>query len=134
LFWRRGGAALPPKPTSLNFAEAAALPLTAITAELLFDRSVKRGEIDVRCWSSAARAVLARSRSSWHASSRACCDPSRLEAEPRVREGAHHVIDHCGELAAGSRASAFPAVDIVVALTGTARHAGEVGLIARQGH
>jgi NADPH:quinone reductase-like Zn-dependent oxidoreductase len=62
-----------PKPTSLNFAEAAALPLTAITAwELLFDRiSLKRGEDRRSLLAIGGAGGLARSRSGWHASSRA---------------------------------------------------------------
>ena len=59
-----------PKPETLSNAEAAALPLTAITAwEMLFDRlDVKRavpGGPRTRSSSSAARAASAPSPSSW---------------------------------------------------------------------
>jgi NADPH:quinone reductase len=130
-----------PKPTSLSFAEAAALPLTAITAwELLFDRiGVKRGA-DRRSLLVVGGAggvgsiaiQLARKLTGLTVIATA----SRPETEAWVRElGAHHVIDHSKGLAAGLQAIAFPAVDIVLALTGTAQHASEVGqVIAPQGH
>ena len=53
------------KPKTLSFAQAAALPLTSITAwELLFDRLARcpaKASIRARCWSSAAPAASARS-------------------------------------------------------------------------
>ena len=53
------------KPRSLDFAGAAALPLTTITAwEMLFDRLRIGDKVpEIRCSSSAARVALARLRS-----------------------------------------------------------------------
>ena len=132
-----------PKPSSLTFAQAAALPLTAITAwELLFDRiGVRRGQaIDRRSLLIVGGAggvgsiaiQLARKLTSLTVIATA----SRPETQAWVRAlGAHHVIDHSKGLGGELKAIAFPEVDIVLALTGTAQHAREIGqVIAPQGH
>ncbi len=131
------------KPVSLNFAQAAALPLTAITAwELLFHRiGVKRGEgADRRSLLVVGGAggvgsvaiQLARKLTSLTVIATA----SRPETEAWVRKlGAHHVIDHRKPFAQELKALGFPAVDIVLALTATTQHAGQIGeVLAPQGH
>jgi NADPH2:quinone reductase len=131
------------KPSSLDFAEAAALPLTAITAwELLLDRiGVKRGEaVDRRSLLVVGGAggvgsmaiQIARRLTGLTVIATA----SRPETQAWVRElGAHHVIDHTQPFAPQLAAIGFPAVDIVLALTGTAQNAGQIGeVIAPEGH
>jgi zinc-binding alcohol dehydrogenase family protein len=130
------------KPTSLSFAEAAALPLTAITAwELLFDRiGVKRGETADRrsllvvggAGGVGSMAIqIARKLTGLTVIATA----SRPETQAWVRElGAHHVIDHAQPFAPQLKAIGVPAPDIVLALTGTAQNAGQIAeLIAPEG-
>jgi NADPH2:quinone reductase len=131
------------KPSSLSFAEAAALPLTAITAwELLFDRiGVKRGEAADRrslLVVGAAGGVgsiaiqIARKLTGLTVIATA----SRTETQAWVRElGAQHVIDHGQPFAPQLAAIGVPAVDIVLALTGTVQNAAQIAeVIAPEGH
>lgn len=131
------------KPSSLTFAQAAALPLTAITAwELLFDRvGVRRGEgVDKRSLLIVGGAggvgsvaiQLARRLTSLTVLATA----SRPETEAWVRElGAHHVIDHRKPFKPQLATAGFPNVDIALALTATAQHAGQIAdVIAPEGH
>src|SRR5262245_36498488 len=131
------------KPSSLSFAEAAALPLTAITAwELLFDRiGVRRGETGDRrsllivggAGGVGSMAIqIARKLTGLTVIATA----SRPETQAWVRElGAHHVIDHSQPFAPQLSAIKHPTVDIVLALTGTAQNAGQIGeVIAPEGH
>ena len=131
------------KPASLSFAEAAAVPLTAITAwELLFERiGVKRGEAADR------RSVLIVGGAGGVGSMAiqiarqltgltVVATASRPETQAWVRElGAHHVVDHTQPFAPQLTAVGVPAPDIVLALTGTAQHAGQIAeVIAPEGH
>jgi zinc-binding alcohol dehydrogenase family protein len=121
-------------PKSLSFVEAAALPLTTITAwELLFDRiGVRRGEgADRRSLLVVGGAggvgsiaiQLARKLTGLSVIATA----SRPETQTWVRGlGAHHVIDHSKPFAPQLKAAGFPTVDIVLALTGTSRNAGQI--------
>jgi NADPH2:quinone reductase len=131
------------KPAKLGFAEAAAMPLTAITAwELLFDRiGVKRGEgADKRSLLVVGGAggvgsmaiQIARRLTGLTVIATA----SRPETEAWVRElGAHHVVDHTRPWAPQLAAIGFPAVDIVLGLTGTAQNAPQISeVIAPEGH
>jgi zinc-binding alcohol dehydrogenase family protein len=61
---------------------------------------------------------------------------SRPQTQAWVRElGAHHVVDHGKPLAPQLAEIGFPAVDIVLTLTGTAQNAKQLGeVIAPQGH
>jgi NADPH2:quinone reductase len=131
------------KPSSLSFAEAAALPLTAITAwELLFDRiGVRRGEAaDQRSLLVVGGAggvgsmaiQIARKLTGLTVIATA----SRTETQDWVRElGAQHVIDHGQPFAPQLAAIGVPAVDIVLALTGTAQNAVQIAeVIAPEGH
>jgi NADPH:quinone reductase len=131
------------KPASLSFAEAAALPLTAITAwELLFDRiGVKRGEAADRrslliVGGAGGVGSIAIQIASKLTGLTVIASASRGETKAWVRAlGAHHVIDHSKVLSKELEAMGFPSVDIVLALTGTAQHAGAIArIIAPQGH
>jgi NADPH:quinone reductase len=131
------------KPARLSFAEAAAMPLTAITAwELLFDRiGVERGEgADRRSLLVVGGAggvgsmaiQIARRLTGLTVIATA----SRPETQAWVRElGAHHVVDHRQPYAPQLAAIGFPAVDIVLGLTGTAQNAPQISeVIAPEGH
>jgi NADPH:quinone reductase len=136
-----------PKPRSLGFAEAAAVPLTAITAwELLFDRiGVKRG--DAGATSSDRRSLLIVGGAGGVGSMAVqiarqltgltvIATASRPETRAWVLAlGAHHVIDHAQPFAPQLAALGLPAADIVLALTGTAQNAGQIAdVIAPEGH
>ena len=130
------------KPASLDWAEAAALPLTTLTAwEALFDR------LDVnKPVSGAAPAILiigaaggvgsvavqvARERTDLTVIATA----SRPETQEWVRTlGAHHVLDHSKPLAAQVEAIGIGAPAFVFSTTHTGDHVADiVELIAPQG-
>lgn len=130
------------KPASLDFAEAAALPLTAITAwEALFDRlDVARpvpGAAPVLLIIGGAGGVgsiavqLARRLTGLTVVATA----SRPETADWARAlGAHHVVDHSRPLAAEVAALGLGAPAFVFSTTGTDRHLAEIAeLIAPQG-
>lgn len=130
------------KPGSLSNAEAAALPLTAITAwEMLFDRLDVRKPV-----AGAANAILIVGGAGGVGSItiqlvRALTDltviatASRPETSQWVSDlGAHHVIDHSKPLAEQVEALGIGAPAFVFSTTETQRHLGEiVKLIAPQG-
>lgn len=129
-------------PTSLGDADAAALPLTAITAwELLFDRlQVQQGggaEGDAMLIVGAAGGVgsimvqLARQLTGLTVVGTA----SRPETTAWVQDlGAHHVLDHRQPLVEAWRRSGLPAPRYVVSLTHTEQHFAQIAeLIAPQG-
>lgn len=130
------------KPASLDWAEAAALPLTSLTAwEALFDR------MDVsRPVPGAAPAILiiggaggvgsaaiqiARQRTELTVIATA----SRVETQAWVKSlGAHHVIDHSRPLAAQVAELGLGAPAFVFSTTHTGQHIAEIAeLIAPQG-
>jgi zinc-binding alcohol dehydrogenase family protein len=131
------------KPKSISNAEAAALPLTAITAwEMLFDR------LDIRSKPvpGAANAILIIGGAGGVGSIaiqlvRALTDltviatASRPETQAWVKElGAHHVIDHTKPLAEQVKALGIGAPAYVFSTTETHRHLKEIiELIAPQG-
>jgi len=130
------------KPASLDFAAAAALPLTSITAwEALFDR------LDVkRPVAGAANAIVIVGGAGGVGSiaiqiARALTDltviatASRPETQDWVRElGAHHVIDHRKPIAAQVAALGIGQPGFVFSTTNTDDHIGEIiELIAPQG-
>jgi zinc-binding alcohol dehydrogenase family protein len=128
------------KPNSIGFAEAAALPLTSITAwELLFDRfGVREGESGATLLvSGAAGGVgsilvqLARRLTDLTVVATA----SRPETVEWVTQmGAHHVIDHTKPLAAQVNGLRVAPVKYVASLTATARNFAElVEALAPQG-
>lgn len=117
------------KPHSLSAADAAALPLTSITAwELLFDRlGVVEGTGEGKCLliTGAAGGVgsmlvqLARKLTRLTVIGTA----SRQETADWVRQlGAHHVIDHSQPLLAQLQALGVPETDYVASLTHTEQH------------
>ncbi len=130
-----------PKPRSLGFAEAAALPLTAITAwELLFDRlGIPRegGEGLSLLIVNGAGGVgsiltqIARRLTRLTVIATA----SRPETTEWCRSmGAHHVIDHHQPLDEGLAAIGLPAVSHIASLTATDRHLPAIArAIAPQG-
>jgi len=128
------------KPNSISFAEAAALPLTSITAwELLFDRfGVGEGESGKSLLvSGAAGGVgsillqLARRLTDLILVATA----SRPETVEWVKQmGAHYVIDHTKPLAAQLNGLSIPPMKYVASLTATARNFAQlVEVLAPQG-
>ncbi|RJF83139.1 zinc-binding alcohol dehydrogenase family protein [Azospirillum cavernae] len=120
-----------PKPKSLTAAEAAALPLTAITAwEMLFDRlGLSRGAT-----AEAGRSLLIVGGAGGVGSIavqlarrltgiRVIATASRPETADWAREmGAHDVIDHSGSIPDQIRALGLSGVDSVFVTTGTDQH------------
>ena len=130
------------KPSALDFAQAAALPLTAITAwEALFDR------LDIRkAVPGAAAAVLVIGGAGGVGSIAiqlvrrltdlaVIASASRPETMSWVRDlGAHHVVDHGKPLAGEVAALGIGAPAFVFSTTATDRHLPAIAeLIAPQG-
>jgi len=130
------------KPASLDWAQAAALPLTAITAwEMLFDRLEVR-----RPAPGGAPALLIIGGAGGVGSiavqlARRLTDLSVIAtaSRPETREwalalGAHHVVDHATPLAAEVAALGLGAPCFVFSTTNTGSHLQEIAqLIAPQG-
>jgi NADPH2:quinone reductase len=129
------------KPRSLSFAEAAALPLTAITAwEGLFDRMGLHegdGTGEALLVIGGAGGVgsmvtqIARQRTGLVVVATA----SRPETAAWCREmGAHHVVDHHGDIAAQMKALGIKGARYVFSTNTTARNWGQiVEAVAPQG-
>jgi zinc-binding alcohol dehydrogenase family protein len=121
-------------PATLGFAEAAALPLTTITAwELLFDRlgvlpGKKPGGKTLLVIGAAGGVgsiliQLARKLTALQIIGTA----SRPQTQAWVKElGAHHVIDHRQPLAAELARIGVPQADIIISLTHTSDHLPEI--------
>ncbi len=130
-----------PKPKSLSVAEAAALPLTAITAwEMLFDRlGLTRGGEEGRALLIVGGAggvgSMAIQLARRLTKVRVIATASRPETAAWVRElGAHDVIDHTGDLPAQTRALGLSGVEFVFSTNATDRHfPGLADLVAPQG-
>ncbi|MBO9123268.1 MULTISPECIES: zinc-binding alcohol dehydrogenase family protein [unclassified Rhizobium] len=130
------------KPASLDFAAAAALPLTSITAyEALFDRLKVQDAVP-----GAANAILIIGGAGGVGSiaiqiARALTDltviatASRPETQAWVKElGAHHVIDHSTPIAAQMAALGIGAPGFIFSTTNTSDHLQDiVEAIAPQG-
>ncbi|MGO4114405.1 zinc-binding alcohol dehydrogenase family protein [Rhizobium ruizarguesonis] len=130
------------KPKSLDFAAAAALPLTSITAyEALFDRLKVQDAV-----SGAARSILIIGGAGGVGSiaiqiTRALTDltviatASRPETQDWVKElGAHHVVNHSQPIAPQVAALGLGAPGFIFSTTNTDSHIGEiVEAIAPQG-
>ncbi|MCA8878894.1 MAG: zinc-binding alcohol dehydrogenase family protein [Rhodobacteraceae bacterium] len=130
------------KPRTLSFAEAAALPLTTITAwEMLFDRLDIRKPVP-----GAADAVLIIGGAGGVGSIAiqlvrvltgltVIATASRPETRDWVRAlGAHHMVDHTAPLAEQVAALGIGAPGLVFCTTQTDRHQSEIeALIAPQG-
>ncbi|WP_028223004.1 zinc-binding alcohol dehydrogenase family protein [Paraburkholderia oxyphila] len=130
-------------PKTLNFAEAAALPLTTITAwELLFDRlevpqSTTRSDETLLVIGAAGGVgsilvQLARKLTGLTVIGTA----SRPETAQWVTDlGAHHVIDHSKPLSQELKRIGFEGVDYIASLNQTHRHFDEiVASFNPQGH
>lgn len=130
------------KPRSLDFAAAAALPLTAVTAwELLFHRlEIKQGpQNDTRALLIVGGAggvgsiaiQLARRLTGLTVIATA----SRPDTKAWCADlGAHHVIDHSQPMKPQIEALGIKAVELVVGLTATDQHQADIAdLIAPQG-
>ncbi|MFY7866297.1 zinc-binding alcohol dehydrogenase family protein [Roseateles sp.] len=131
-------------PQSLSDAEAAALPLTAITAwEMLFERlgvpragEATRGKESLLIIGAAGgvgsiMTQLARQLTDLQVIATA----SRPETAQWVRDlGAHQVLDHSQPLAQALKDAGLPAPNYVVSLTQTDQHFDQIAeLIAPQG-
>ncbi|WSH66516.1 zinc-binding alcohol dehydrogenase family protein [Rhizobium ruizarguesonis] len=130
------------KPKSLDFAAAAALPLTSITAyEALFDRLKVQDAV-----SGAGRSILIIGGAGGVGSiaiqiARALTDltviatASRPETQDWVKElGAHHVVDHSSPIAPQVAALGIGAPGFIFSTTNTDSHVGDiVEAIAPQG-
>jgi NADPH2:quinone reductase len=127
------------KPASLGWAQAAALPLTAITAwEALFDRldvnrPVPGSNAILIIGGAGGVASIAIQLARQLTSLSVIATASRPETTAWVQElGAHHVIDHARPLAEQTEALGAPG--FVFSTTQTDRHVAEiVKLIAPQG-
>ena len=130
------------KPTSLNWAQAAALPLTAITAwETLFDRLDVRKPVPgvtpsiLIIGGAGGVGSMAIQLARRLTDLTVIATASRPETQSWVRElGAHHVVVHARPLAAEVAALGLGAPGFVFSTTNTDRHVGAiVELIAPQG-
>ena len=117
------------KPTSLDFAQAAAMPLTVITAwELLFDRlgvpregGAGRSLLVVGAAGGVGSALVQLARNL--TGLRIVATASRPQTQAWVSElGAHDVIDHSEDMLPQLREAGLESVDLVASLTGTGEH------------
>jgi len=129
-------------PVSLGFAEAAALPLTAITAwELLFERlAVAQGNVDEQqslLIVGAAGGVGSMLTQLAHqlTALKVIGSASRPDTQAWVRElGADVIVDHCQPLSEELKRQGIPAVTHVASLTQTDQHLDQlVEALAPQG-
>ncbi|GLS20387.1 NADPH:quinone reductase [Labrys miyagiensis] len=115
------------KPASLSFEQAAALPLTAVTAwELLFDRlgippedKTDKGTLLIINGAGGVGSILTQIARQLTGLT-VIATASRPETTAWVKEmGAHHVIDHHKPLPESLKALGIPEVDYVAGLTAT---------------
>jgi zinc-binding alcohol dehydrogenase family protein len=131
------------RPASLSAAEAAAMPLTAITAwEVLFDRlrlrqdtSAHRGEVLLVVGAAGGVGSLLVQLARRLTGVTVVGTASRPDSQAWLRElGVPHVIDHHQPLAPQLQALGLPQVHRVVSLTHTDHHFDQlVELLAPQG-
>ena len=121
------------KPATLDFADAAALPLTSLTAwELLFDRlKVPEGggagkSLLIVGASGGVGSILTQLAARLTGLT-VIGTASRQETREWVQVlGAHHVIDHAQPMAPQLAALGFAGVDIVISLTHTDQHYADI--------
>ena len=121
-------------PKSLDFAEAAALPLTTITAwEMLFDRlgvapgKQPGGKTLLIIGASGGVGSILTQLAARLTSLTVIGTASRPETQAWVKElGAHHVIDHSQPIAEELRRIGFASVDYIVSLTQTDAHFAQI--------
>lgn len=131
------------KPSSLSFSEAAALPLTSITAwELLFDRlrvpygtKTQKGTLLIINGAGGVGSILTQIARRLTGLT-VVATASRPETiEWCTRMGAHHVIDHRRPLDEALSEIGIPEVEYIAALTATDQHLPAiVKAIVPQGH
>ncbi|NRR29909.1 zinc-binding alcohol dehydrogenase family protein [Oxalobacteraceae bacterium] len=130
------------KPASLDFNNAAALPLTAITAwEMLFDRlAIRRGGADAGkrvliIGGAGGVGSIAIQLAKQQAGLTVIATASRAESAKWCRDlGADHIIDHNGDMPAQLKALGLDQVDYVLCLNDTDQHFDAIAeLIAPQG-
>jgi zinc-binding alcohol dehydrogenase family protein len=129
------------KPATLNFAEAAALPLTAITAwELLFDRlGVPRnggqGQSLLIVGAAGGVGAILTQLAAQLTGLRVIGTASRPESADRVRGlGAHDVLDHSRPLPEQVAALGLSGIDLIAGLTHNDQHYPQlVEVLAPQG-
>jgi NADPH2:quinone reductase len=130
------------KPTTLDFAQAAALPLTAITAwELLFQRmpydfDAEGNHKSLLIIGGAGGVGSIAIQLARHAGFTVIATASRAETSDWCKAlGAHHVVDHRQALAPQLQALGFDTVDAAINLADTDRYWQELGeLLTPQGH
>jgi zinc-binding alcohol dehydrogenase family protein len=130
------------KPRTLGFEQAAALPLTSITAwEALFERlgvsklGHDQGKSILIIGGAGGVGSMAIQLAKKLARLTVVATASRAESAAWCRDlGADHVIDHHGDLVAQLGAVGVPAVDFILCLNETDRHfAAMAAAIAPQG-
>jgi zinc-binding alcohol dehydrogenase family protein len=131
-----------PKPRSLSFAEAAALPLTSLTSwELLFDRlRIPFGKLQyagallVIGGAGGVGSILVQLARRLTGVT-VIASASRPESRQWVLDnGAHHAVDHSQKLSEEVRKLGMEQVEFIIGLTHTGEHFDEiVELIAPQG-
>lgn len=130
------------KPTTLGFEQAAALPLTSITAwEALFERlgiskrGADRGKSILIVGGAGGVGSMAIQLAKKLARLTVVATASRPASKAWCEElGADHVIDHHGDMAAQLAALGMPAVDFILCLNETDKHfAAMAAAIAPQG-
>lgn len=125
-----------PMPASLDFAAAAAMPLTFITAwELLFDRLGVGGADDTRTVLVVGGAGGVGSAAIQLARALTGLTVVATASRPESRQwcldlGAHHVIDHGGDLAGQWRVLNLGGADLILGLTQTDQHMAALADIA----
>jgi NADPH2:quinone reductase len=130
------------KPTTLDFAEAAALPLTTLTAwELLFERmpfdfDAEHNDRNLLVIGGAGGVGSIAIQLARHAGFRVIATASREQSQAWCREmGAHEVIDHRRPLGEQLQALGLVHVDAAINLADTDLYWDELGqLLAPQGH
>ena len=129
-------------PASLDFAQAAALPLTAITAwEMLFDRlgvvpgKQPGGKTLLIIGAAGGVGSMLTQLAARLTNLTVIASASRPETQAWVRQlGAHHVIDHRQPLAQELERIGFATVDYIAGLTQTETHLAQIiEAIAPQG-
>ncbi|QBE66464.1 zinc-binding alcohol dehydrogenase family protein [Pseudoduganella lutea] len=129
------------KPRTLGFADAAALPLTSLTAwELLFDRL----KVPEEGGSGRTLLVIGAAGGVGSILTQLANELTGLTvigtaSRPETKEwaraaGAHHVVDHAKPMKAQLQALGFEYADIVISLTHTDQHYADiVDILAPQG-
>lgn len=130
------------KPKTLRFSQAAALPLTSLTAwELLFDRLAlpygdksKSGSLLIINGAGGVGSILTQIARRLTGVT-VIATASRPETIAWCQAmGAHHVIDHNRPFLEQIRAIGLPAVEYVAGLTATDKHLGDIeAVLAPQG-